>query len=81
MNTIVKALLVGITSVSLLAGCSVGSLMMEEKSSPYGFEQTVSTIMDNAKSRGWVTPKVYDFQKTMLKLLLALGTSTDAQSQ
>jgi uncharacterized protein (DUF302 family) len=45
--------------------------MMEEKTSPYGFEQTVSTIVGNAKSHGWVTPKVYDFQKTLVKHELA----------
>lgn len=51
----------------LLSGCdNLGSLMIEEQRSPYGFDATIATIIANAKARGWEVPKVFDFQKSLL---------------
>lgn len=47
-----------------LTGC--GSLMVEESRSPYNFDKTVDTIVENSKSAGWSVPKVYDFRKVLL---------------
>lgn len=51
----------------VLAGCSVSDMMIVEKKSPYDFEKTVATIQENAKARDWFVPKIYDFQKSLLK--------------
>jgi uncharacterized protein (DUF302 family) len=53
-------------SATLLAGCEMGSMMIQEKKSPYGYEQTIATLQENAKARGWIVPKVYDFQRSLL---------------
>ncbi len=49
----------------LLSGC--GSMMVHESKSPYDFDKTVSTIMDNVKAAGWSMPKIYDIQKMLLE--------------
>jgi uncharacterized protein (DUF302 family) len=62
--------LVGISIISsaiILAGCSMGELMVHETKSPLGFEETVSAITESAERLGWVVPKVFDFQKSLLK--------------
>jgi len=53
--------------VMWLAACSMGSLMIHENQSPHPFDVTVSTIVENAKTHGWLVPKTYDFQKSMLR--------------
>lgn len=50
----------------LVSGCSMGSLMIDERKSPYGFNETLATIQENAKTQGWLVPKVYDFQRSLL---------------
>jgi uncharacterized protein (DUF302 family) len=50
----------------LLAGCSLGSMFIHEQRSPYDFDTTVATIIDNAKARGWVIPETFDFQKSLV---------------
>ncbi len=52
----------------VLTGC--GSMMIEESRSPYDFDKTVDTIVDNSKAHGWSIPQVYDFRK----ILLSKGT-------
>ena len=54
-------------SALILTSCSMGSMMFHEQKSPYDFDKTVATIQANAKAQGWVVPKVYDFQKSLLK--------------
>jgi uncharacterized protein (DUF302 family) len=56
-----------ISSAIILAGCSMGELMVHETKSPYHFDKTVSAITEAAQQQGWLVPKVYDFQKSMLK--------------
>lgn len=51
----------------LLNGCSMGSLMVKEKPSPYAFDKTVDVIVSNAQSQGWSVPKVYDFQALLIE--------------
>jgi uncharacterized protein (DUF302 family) len=36
------------------------------RSRAHDFDKTVTTIVDNAKARGWLIPKVYDFQKSFI---------------
>lgn len=51
----------------LLATGSLGSVMIQEKVSPFGFDKTVATIKENVKSNQWVIPKQYNFQKSLKK--------------
>ena len=52
---------------TLLTACSVGEMMIDEIKSPYVFDKTVSTVIEITKANGWVIPKVYDFQKSLIK--------------
>jgi uncharacterized protein (DUF302 family) len=45
----------------------MGQVMMHEKQSPYDFDKTVETILANTKEHGWIVPKTYDFQKSLIK--------------
>ena len=57
-----------IAMVGFLTGCNyIGSMMVHEKQSPYDFDKTVALVQDNAKAKGWIVPKVYDFQASMKK--------------
>jgi uncharacterized protein (DUF302 family) len=55
-----------VISTIILAGCSMGELMVHEVKSPYDFEKTVALVTETAKGLGWVVPKVYDFQKSLV---------------
>jgi len=50
----------------LMAGCSMGSLMIHEQRSPYAFDTTVATIVKNATAHGWVVAKTFNFQQSLL---------------
>jgi uncharacterized protein (DUF302 family) len=65
-KTIAKALTV-VVLIALLSGCNLGEMMIHENESPYDFDKTVEVITANAKAHGWIVPKVYDFQKSLLK--------------
>jgi len=51
--------------VVFLSACSVGHMMIHEQRSPYDFDKTVATIVNNAKENNWLVPKVYDFQASL----------------
>lgn len=53
--------------IVLLSGCNMGEMMVHENESPYDFDKTVELIQANAKAQGWVVPKVYDFQQSLIK--------------
>jgi uncharacterized protein (DUF302 family) len=63
----VKTLIAIMFSTAMLLGCSMGSLMIHERQSPFGFEKTVEIIQENVKKEGWILTKVYDFQKSLVK--------------
>lgn len=65
-NSVTKALSVLILAI-FLAGCNLGGMMFHEKQSPYDFDKTVELIQANAEAEGWIIPKTYDFQASMLK--------------
>lgn len=50
-----------------LSGCSMGHLMIKENLSPYPFEKTVEIIVSNAQTQEWSVPKVYDFQALLIE--------------
>ncbi len=45
------------------------SMMVHELKSPYGVEETVKLISENAKKQGWSVKNVVDMQKAMKKKL------------
>jgi uncharacterized protein (DUF302 family) len=49
-----------------LSGCSMGPMFIQEMTSPYGFDETVTTVVENARGRGWLVPETYDFQKSLI---------------
>lgn len=50
-----------------LSGCSMKSMMVEERVSPYSVDETVKKIQANAKAIGWVSPGVKNMNKSMKK--------------
>ena len=51
----------------ILAGCDFSSMMIHEAESPYGHEETIAAIKQNAAELGWKVPKEYDFQALLIK--------------
>ena len=55
MKQIIKtALIVGLTTLAM--GCSMKNMMVEERVSPLGFDETVNKIIANAEAIGWKIP-------------------------
>lgn len=52
--------------LTFLFACSAGHIMMNEEKSPFDFDKTVTTIVENAKANQWLVPKVYDFQAALI---------------
>jgi len=42
-------------------------MMLQERLSPYGIEETVNKIKENAVSKGWAVPSVKPLHKSILK--------------
>lgn len=56
-----------VTAIIFTSACSMKSMMVEERVSPYGVDETVSKIQQNAKSIGWVSPGVKNMNKSIKK--------------
>ncbi len=54
-------------TIALTAGCSMKSMMVNERVSPYGVEKTVKLIQENAKAIGWSSPGVRNMNKAVKK--------------
>ena len=66
MNNFVK--IAGIVLfVSMVSGCSMKSMMVTERVSPYGVEETIKKIQENAVAIGWVSPAVKNMNKSIKK--------------
>jgi uncharacterized protein (DUF302 family) len=66
MNKITKSLTV-IAALLFASACSMKSMMVEERVSPYGVDETVTKIQQNAKAIGWVSPGVKNMNKSIKK--------------
>lgn len=66
MKNIIKMMAVFLT-ILFVSGCSMKSMMVDERVSPYGMEETISTIQKNAESIGWVSPGVKNMNKSIEK--------------
>ncbi len=51
----------------IISGCSMKSMMVQERVSPYNVELTINKIKENAKEIGWVTPDVKNMNKSIKK--------------
>ncbi len=66
MKNIIK--LTGIILVfAISSGCSMKSMMVEERVSPYDIDTTINKIQENAKAIGWVSPAVQNMNKSIKK--------------
>ena len=66
MKNIIK--LTGIILALVIAsGCSMKSMMVEERLSPYDVDTTIEKIQANAKAIGWVSPAVKNMNKSIRK--------------
>lgn len=63
---ILRTLLLGLTLLAL-GGCSLKGMMVEERVSPYGLDETVERISANAKALGWVVAGVKKLDKSIKK--------------
>ena len=66
MKNVTKIMTAFLTIV-LTSGCSMKSMMVEERVSPYGVDETVSKIQENAEAIGWVSPGVKNMNKSIKK--------------
>lgn len=53
--------------VALVSGCSMKSMMVQERVSPYDVDKTVKTIQENATAIGWASPGVKNMNKSIKK--------------
>ena len=53
--------------ITLLSGCSMKNMMVQERQSPYDLDETVTKITTKAKSMGWVVPGVKKLEKSIKK--------------
>ena len=56
-----------VLSVTIASGCSMKSMMVEERVSPFDVDTTVQKIRDNAVAIGWVSPAVKNMNKSIKK--------------
>ncbi len=66
MKNITK-LMGAVLAILLVSGCSMQSMMVDERVSPYGMDETISKILENAKAIGWVSSGVKNMNKSVEK--------------
>ena len=59
---ILGAIVTGLVGWNMMPG-----MMLHENLSPYGVDETVNKIKENAISKGWVVPSVIPLHKSVLK--------------
>lgn len=66
MSKYVKIISIIVAAV-VASGCSMKSMMVRERVSPYGVDETVAKIKENAKAINWVSPGVKNMNKSITK--------------
>lgn len=66
MNKLIKFILFAFL-ISMLSACSMKSMMIEERVSPFGMQETVDKIVANAQAIGWSSPGVRNMNKSIHK--------------
>lgn len=59
----ILAVLLSLAAVAVGGYSGAQRLLVQEITSPLGFEETVSALQTRAADQGWKVPKVYDMQK------------------
>jgi uncharacterized protein (DUF302 family) len=70
MNNIVSVtfgFVLGVIVTGLVGWNLMPGMMLHENLSPYGVDETVNKIKENAISKGWVVPSVKPLHKSVLK--------------
>ena len=67
--TSLALILVGALSMGVIMFNMAPGMMVHEFKSPYGVDETVKIISQNAKKQGWVVKNVVNMQKSMKKKL------------
>lgn len=67
MKTNVTKMMFIIIAMLFISGCSMKSMMVEERVSPYDVDTTISKILENAKAIGWFSSKVRNVNKSINK--------------
>ncbi len=72
MSRVISSLglmIVGALIMGMFMFKSAPTMMVHELKSPYGVDETIKMISENAKKQGWKVKKVSDMQKSMKKSL------------
>lgn len=69
MSTFNKTWILTLAALMLLSGCSFKPMVVDERVSPYGVEQTIETIRTNAEALGWSVPAVHNMNQPIEKHL------------
>ena len=62
----IGSFLLGILVVMVAMKVMAPSMMIHERVSPLGFEETVERIQQNAEALGWSVTKIYNFQEAIM---------------
>jgi len=57
----------GVIVTGIAGWVMMPGMMLHENLSPYGIEETINKIKENAMSKGWVIPSVKPLHKSVLK--------------
>ncbi len=64
---LIVGLVAGIIITGIIGWNMMPGMMLHENLSPYGIEETVTKIKENALSKGWVVPSVKPLHQSVLK--------------
>jgi uncharacterized protein (DUF302 family) len=67
LSVVAVAFFLGVSAALFAVYLLLPRLLIQEAKSPYPFDETVETIIDNVKSEGHVVPKVYDFRQALIE--------------
>ena len=67
ITSILSGFLLGAIVTGVVVWNIMPGMMLQERVSPYGVEETVNKIKENALSKGWAVPSVKPLHKSILK--------------
>ena len=70
MNSVIKVIsgfIIGVLFTGIIGWNMMPGMMLHENVSPYGTEETVNRIKENAIKKGWVVPSIKPLHKSIKK--------------
>ncbi|MGV6808630.1 MAG: DUF302 domain-containing protein [bacterium] len=67
MGSFALGIVAGIALTAVIGWTVMPSMMLKEHLSPYGVDETVAKIKQNAEAKGWVSPSVSSIHKSIKK--------------